>query len=109
MAPTPVAVTPVGHRAAAVKPSAVACDAVNGNSVPNGGTVLLELDNTGASAFTVVVTLVTTVDGQTVSPLSYSLAAGETRLVGGFPVAYYGSTLVFTAADAGVTVIAYAL
>lgn len=107
MAATAVTVNQIDHKTTLAKPTPLACDATNGNSATNGGTLILELSNTGGSTYTVTVAFASTVDGQTVAPLSYSLAAGETRLVGGWPVSTYGSTLYFTAANVAVKYIAY--
>mgnify|MGYP001575938788 CR=1 FL=1 len=105
--PTPVVPTNIDHHVTLLKPTALACDATNGNSAPNGGNLILELNNSGASPYTVVVTANQTGDGQAVTPLTYSLAAGETRLVGGWPPSYYGNPIVFTASNVAVKYIAY--
>ena len=107
MAATAVTVNNIDHKTPLAKPSAVACDATNGNSAPNGGNLILELNNSGASTYTVTISFPNTVDGQSVTPLTYSLAAGATKLVGGWPPAFYGSTLTFQANNVAVTYIAY--
>lgn len=109
MPATAVTVNNLDHKTPLAKPTSLACDATNGNSATNGGSLILELNNSGASTYTVAVAFASTVDGQTVAPLSYSLAAGETKLVGGFPVSIYGSTVVFTASNVAVKYIAYAV
>lgn len=96
----------ITHKTAMLKPTPIACD-TTGNTAPNGGNLFLELNNSGASAYTVTVGFSNTVDGQAITPLTYTLAAGETRLVGGWPPSYYGSTLTFTANNVAVTYIAY--
>lgn len=109
MAATAVTVNPLDHKTALTKPTALACDATNGNSAVNGGTLILELNNSGASTYTVTVAFSSTVDGQAVTPVTYSIPAGATIVVGGFPVAYYGSTVTFTANNVAVKYIAYSV
>jgi len=87
------------------RPTPVACDAVNGNRVPNGGTLMIEF--TPAAGGTVTVTFPNKVDGQTVSPLTYTLTGTTPRLVGGWPVSIYGAELTFTASVNTITYIAY--
>lgn len=105
--PTPVTSTNIDHKVSLLKPTAVACDATNGNSVANGGNLILELNNSGASSYTVTISATPTGDGQAVTPIVYTLAAGETRLVGGWPPSFYGNPLVFTANNVAVKYIAY--
>ncbi len=107
--PTPVAVTTVyniDHHVSLLKPTPVACDA-NGNSIANGGNLILELNNSGASPYTVTISANPTGDGQAVTPIVYTLAAAETRLVGGWPPNFYGNPLVFTANNVAVKYIPY--
>jgi hypothetical protein len=104
----PTAVTSVyniDHHAKLTAPTPVACD-TTGNTVPNGGNLILELTNTGASTYTVTVAA-NAVDGNTVTPITYSLTAGETAKVGGWPPSIYGGTLTFTASNAAVKYVAY--
>jgi hypothetical protein len=105
MAATAVTVNSLDHLTAIVKPTPVACDNVNGNSANNGGTLILEL--TSSAGGTVSVAFQDKVDGQTVPPIVYTLTGAQTKLVGGFPVSTYGSTVVFTASVATITYIAY--
>lgn len=105
MAATAVTVYNIDHKTAMVKPTPVACDNVNGNSATNGGTLILEL--TSSSGGTVTVSFPNTVDGQSVTPITYTLTGAQTRVAGGYPVAYYGSTVTFTASASSITVIAY--
>jgi hypothetical protein len=105
--PTPVTPTNIDHHVTLLKPTPLACDATNGNSAPNGGNLILELNNTGGSPYTVTISANSTGDGQPVTPLTYTLAAAETRLVGGWPPSYYGNPLVFTANNVAVKYIAY--
>jgi hypothetical protein len=107
MPATAVIVNHLDHKTALLKPTALACDATNGNSADNGGTLLLELNNSGAAAYTVTVAFAAKLDGLTPAPLSYDLAAGETKIVGGWPPATYGQKVVFTASNVAVKYIAY--
>jgi hypothetical protein len=104
----PTAVTTVyniDHHTKLTNPTSVACD-VTGNTVANGGNLILELTNSGASTYTVTVPA-NAVDGNTVTPISYSLSAGETIKVGGWPPSIYGQTLTFTASNVAVKYVAY--
>lgn len=93
------------HLTPLTKPAAVACDNVNGNRFPNGGALILEL--TSAAGGTVTVAFPNKVDGQAVTPLSYTLTGAQTRLVGGWPVTVYGSEVTITASINTITYIAY--
>lgn len=104
--PTPVIVYGLDHHVSLVKPTPLACDATNGNSAANGGTLMLELNNSGASPYTVTISANPTGDGQAVTPIVYTLTAGETRQVGGWPPNYYGNPLVFTANNVAMKYIA---
>ena len=65
MAATPVTVYNLDHKTKLTKPTLLACDATNGNSAPNGGNLMLELQNSGASPYTVTFSPnPSTVDGQ---------------------------------------------
>lgn len=108
MAATPVTtVYNLDHKVKLTKPAFVACDATNGNSAPSGGNLMLELQNSGASTYTVTFSPnPSTVDGQTITPLVISLTAGEVIEMGGWPSAYWGTSLVFTASNVAVKYIA---
>lgn len=103
---TAITAATLDHKTALLKPTALACD-VTGNTVANGGNLVLEFNNSGASTYTVAVALTTAPDGQTVTPISYSLAAGETKVASGWPPSFYGQTLTFTASNVAVKYIAY--
>jgi hypothetical protein len=105
MPATAVTVNNIDHKTAMVKPTPVACDAVNGNSATNGGTLILEL--TSSAGGTVTVAFTKSVDGVLPAPLTYTLTGAQTRIAGGFPVDSYGSTVTFTASVATITYIAY--
>lgn len=98
-------VNSLDHQTAIVKPTPVACDAVNGNRFPNGGTLILEL--TSSAGGTVTVSFGYTVDGQTITPLTYTLTGAQTKIAGGWPVNTYGSEVTITASVGTITYIAY--
>lgn len=101
------AVTPnnIDHKVAMVKPTPVACDNVNGNTVPNGGSTILEL--TSSAGGTVTVAFAKSVDGVLPAPLTYTLTGVQTRIAGGWPTDAYGTTITFTASVNTITYIAY--
>lgn len=107
MAATAVTVTNLDHKTAAVKPTPVACDAVNGNRATNGGSLILEF--TSSAGGTVTVAFPNKVDGQTVPPLTYTFTGAQTRVAGGWPVNLYGSEVTFTASVSTITVVATAV
>lgn len=89
-------------------PTPVAADVTNGNSVPNLKGLILTLNNSGASTYTVTFTTPATHTGYAVSDLTVSLAAGVKRNYSNFPSAAFGKTLTFTAQNAAVMVSAMA-
>lgn len=105
MPATAVTVNNLDHKTAMVKPTPVACDEVNGNRATNGGTLVLELSATAGG--TVTVSFPNTVDGQPITPITYTFTGAQTRIAGGFPVAYYGSEVTFTASVNTISYIAY--
>lgn len=107
MAATAVTVNDLDHKTSTIRPTPVACDNVNGNTAVNGGNLILEL--TSSAGGTVTVTFANQVDGQTVTPITYTFTGAQSRLVGGWPVAYYGSTVTFTASVSTITYIAYSV
>jgi hypothetical protein len=107
MPATAVTVNNLDHKTSTVRPTPLACDNVNGNSAVNGGTLILEL--TSSAGGTVTVAFANQVDGQTVAPITYTFTGAQTRLAGGFPVTWYGSTVTFTASVSTITYIAYSV
>lgn len=107
MPATAVTVTNLDHKTAVVKPAPEACDEVNGNRAINGGTLILELTSAAGGTVTVSFPASVSVDGQVPASIVYTFTGAETRLVGGFPVQYYGSEVTFTASVDTITVIAY--
>lgn len=107
MPATAVTVNSLDHKTALVEPTPVACDAVNGNKAVNGGTLILEFTSSAGGTVTVAFPASSYVDGQAPAAVVYTLTGAQTKLVGGFPVSYYGSEVTFTASVATITVIAY--
>lgn len=64
------------------------------NSVVNDGRTVLIVRNDGVVARTLTVPLVVTVDGQTVTPRTYTVPAGATRYLGVFDTVRYGTTML---------------
>ncbi|HEY3557398.1 MAG TPA: hypothetical protein VGL05_08040 [Kribbella sp.] len=108
MPATPKAVSSVGYKSVLTDPTPSAMDNVNGNSFVNGGRLLLKI-TAPAGGGTVTVAFKDTVDGQAVTPRSYTFTANQVAWIGGWPVNYYGSTLVATPSASGFTVAALTL
>ncbi|ACU39445.1 hypothetical protein [Actinosynnema mirum] len=104
MAATAVTLNRLDHRTAAVKATPVACDAVNGNKVANSGSLRLEF--TSSAGGTVTISFPNAVDGQAVTPLTYTFTGAQTRIAAGWPPNIYGPELQFTASVNTITVLA---
>jgi hypothetical protein len=99
MAATPLTVTTLAYTSAATADPATnqTTDAVNGNSVPNGGKTMLRVQNADASnPHTLTMKYAKKYDGQDVTGRAYTIAANSTKWIPVGPVAYFGSTAVFT-------------
>jgi hypothetical protein len=109
MSATALAAPTLVTRSGVAPVAPVAMDATNGNTVTNDGRTCIEITNTNASstAHTLTVAIAKTVDGQTVEPRTYSIAAGATLRLYGFPVADYGGILTLGADSAELTIAAY--
>ncbi|WP_409186490.1 hypothetical protein F9C11_20565 [Amycolatopsis sp. VS8301801F10] len=108
MAATAKTVSPVGYKSVLTDPTPTAMDNVNGNSFVNGGKLWLRI-TAPAGGGTVTVAFADKVDGQAVTPRSYTFTANQVGVIGGWPVNYYGSTLIATPSAAGFTVAAFSL
>lgn len=106
MPATAVTVNSLDHKTAAVKGTPVACDAVNGNSAINGGTLRLEFTSSAGGTVTVSFPASSYVDGQAPASITYTFTGAQTRVAAGFPVAYYGSVVTFLASVNTITVLA---
>jgi hypothetical protein len=107
MPTTAVTVNNLDHKTAIVEPTPVACDNVNGNRAINGGTLILEFTSSAGGTVTVSFPASSYVDGQAPASVVYTFTGAQTRVAGGFPVAYYGGEVTFTASVGTITVIAY--
>ena len=111
-----VALTPVSwanHKSATlVTPGSwTAANTPDGNTIPNGGATILGMNNSGASSRTVAVTIPASAatDSQTVTALSFTLAAGEVKYVKLGPPTVYGNPTLVTASHAEVLLKAFTL
>lgn len=107
---TSLAVTDITK--AGVAPTAeVNGDAVNGFQMPNDGRTCLLVRNANGSstARTLTVRFARNVDGQVITPRTYSIPAGASRYIGPFETTIYGTTLAFDVDNAELKVNAYRL
>lgn len=74
-------------------PTETTGDAVNNHYFRNTGKTRLFVRNTGAGARIVTIYVSKTVSGQSVTPITKSLAAGTTEVFGPYPVSDFGSTV----------------
>ncbi|WP_250029805.1 hypothetical protein [Paractinoplanes maris] len=87
-------------------------DTVNGHSLPNDGakTFLLARNSNGAStARTLTVRLQGSVDGQAITPKTYSIPAGQSRYIGPFDTSRYGSSVAVDVDNAELKITAFRL
>jgi hypothetical protein len=101
MAATQILPTYLDHKTAVVKPTPTPCDTVNGNRIPNSGHLTLEM--IASAGGTVTITFPNKVDGQTVTPLTYTLTGAQTKMAGGWPVSLYGSEVLVTGSVSTIT------
>lgn len=89
----------------------VAGDVANGNVSPNDGATFLAVLSGDAATHGLTVQVASGVDGLTAGPRPYTVpvAASGTQIVGPFPVAFYGSQLLWNVDSAQVKVAAYSL
>jgi len=90
--PAPTIIT----RAGATPPSAVATDAVNGNTFLNDAHTFLDVTNTDSSTHTLTIHLALLVDGQSATSITKTITAGVTKRFGKFPIKEYGATPLIT-------------
>jgi hypothetical protein len=93
----------------AVAPAAeVTGDPVNNHSIANDGTMWFEARNASTTVARVVtVNFSRKVDGQTVSPRTYSIPLSDTRRIGPFPPGDYGAPLLVDVDNADLKLTAY--
>lgn len=96
-------------RAALDTSATVASNAVDGNTVGNNGKVWIEVNNTDTGPHTLTVAFAETVDGQVITPRTYTVAASTKGKVGPWPVAQYGSSVLVTTGNVLLQLAAYKL
>lgn len=86
-------------------------DAVNGHAMANDGKCFLLVRNAngGSTARIITFHLNGTIDGQSVTPRTTSIAAGASRYFGPFPPNTYGASLLIDVAHADLVLTAYHL
>ena len=108
---TATAVTSVSRTALTSFPQpSVAGDVANGNVSPNDGATFLAVFNAdGSNTYALTVQVVSGVDGLTAGPRSYTVptSASGTQVCGPFPLAAYGSQLLWNVANANLKVQPY--
>jgi hypothetical protein len=113
MPATALTVTQLSHKSSVnitlADTPGVDADVTNGNSVTNGGSTFVVASNTAGSSATVTVALTALPDGQAVTPVSHTIAAGKVRLIPIGPPTYYGSVTTITASATTVKLAAYAM
>lgn len=93
----------LGHKTPLTMPAPQAADSVNGDSISNNGDTVVLIENTNTTTQqTVTVDLAQQVDGQAVTPLTWTIAAGATVVAKLGPPSYYGSVVTLTASAAAV-------
>lgn len=106
-----IAVTQLDHTAAATLPASpgVAADTVNGDTVANGGSTLLVINNTNAAPQNVTVVTPGKVDGLDVADRVFNVPATTVQIVPLGPPSVYGTNVTVTAVSADVRLAAYAI
>lgn len=113
MAATPLTVTQLDHKTAVnitlADTPGVAADNVNGNSIANGGKVLLVINNTGGSSGTVSIAYGGTYDGQTIPAISVTVPAGKVSQIPLGTPTQFGQSTIVTASANTIKLAAYAM
>lgn len=106
-----IAVTQLDHETAVTLPASpgVAADTVNGDTVANGGSTLLVVNNTDASSQDITVVTPGKVDDLDVEDRVFTVPASTVQFVRLGPVSVYGSSVTVTCLSANVLLAAYAL
>jgi hypothetical protein len=108
MPATAKTVSKVGYQSVLTDPTPTAMDNVNGNSFVNGGKLWLRI-TAPAGGGTVQVAFKDKVDGQTVTPKTYTFTANQVGVIGGWPINIYGATLIATPSATGFNCTAFSL
>jgi hypothetical protein len=106
MAATAIARTQLSHVPTA-DPAGVAMDATNGNIVPNSGSTMFRLNNTGGSTYTVTFAPSVVVEDFTITHAAYSVAAGAVVFLGKHDVQNFGANILITAQNVAVKLTAF--
>lgn len=107
MTATPLPAPTVITRAGATPPSAVATDAVNGNTFLNDGHTFLDVTNTDTSTHTLTIHLAQLVDGQSAASFVRTLTASASKRYAKFPVKEYGAAVLITVDSALLHAVAF--
>lgn len=97
MPATPLTNTRVSHTALIALPTAPSADPTNGNSIPNGGSTIVLVENTDTASHTLTVEFARSFDGQVVTPKVHTLVASTKYMLRMGPVSDYGNVVKVTA------------
>lgn len=87
----------------------VASAASGGDTVPNGGSTILFMNNTAVSSGTVTITTTATVDDQPVDDLQFTIPASTMQVVLLGPVNVYGTSTRVDCSATTIKLLAYTL
>lgn len=104
MAATQMSLVKLGHLTPVAIGVGTAMTITDGNLVPNCGLTLALLDNTDSVSRTVTLSFGSTVDGQVVTPIVWTLAATTKYLVVLGSPAIYGSNTLLTPSNVAVKI-----
>jgi hypothetical protein len=105
--------TTLTHTAAVAWPATAslgaAADTTNGDTVPNGGSTILVMNNTAGASGTCTVRTTATVDGLDVADRVFTVPANTIHIVKLGPVSVYGTSPRIDCSATTMRVAAYAL
>lgn len=103
--------TTLTHTAAATWPATpgAAADTTNGDTVPNGGSTILVMNNTAGASGTVTIRTPGTVDGLPVEDRVFTIPANTIQLTKLGSPAHYGSPTRIDCSAATIRIAAYAI
>lgn len=102
--------TNLTHTTAVSLPATASLGAVGdlaGDTVPNGGSTVLFMNNTGASPYTVTVATTSTVDGLAVADRVFTVPANTVQIVKLGPTSVYGTSTSLTVQNVAVRLLAF--
>lgn len=85
----------------------VAANVPDGNTFPNGGNTYVIMNNTGASTYYVDEVCIVDTDGNAITPLRHSIAAGVMKIVKLGPPTKYGALTKLVAENVAVKFIGF--